>query len=92
VVGADKLPSQRSVAGILLTGGRGPVPQLLQIAKKNNIPLMLVKQDCFAALERMEQVTPALTSEDEFKVSHFSELMDYDGALDRLLKSLGLIP
>jgi hypothetical protein len=78
----------RPVVGIVLTGGRSPAPQLLQAAKRSRIPLLLVKQDTFPALERLEQTTSHLSPRDEAKVRHILELMDYEGALDKLLEPL----
>ena len=85
-----ELPAQRAIAGILLTGGRTPAPQLVQVAKNAKTPLMLVKDDTFAVLERLEKTTSSLASKDEFKVKRVTGLMDRDGALDRLLHALGL--
>ncbi len=83
--------SPRSIAGIILTGGRNPAPQVLQAAKNAMIPIILVKDDTFAAMERLEKSTPALSPRDEAKVRRFTEMMDRDDALDRLLQSIGLI-
>ncbi|MGE5838885.1 MAG: AAA family ATPase [Deltaproteobacteria bacterium] len=80
----------RPVAGIVLTGGRSPAPQLLRAAQQANVPLLLVKHDTFPALERLEQSTSHLSPGDEVKVRHILELMDHEGALDRLLESLKL--
>ena len=88
---AEESAVHRSIAGILLTGGRSPAPQLLQAAKKGKTPLMLVKDDTFAVLERLEKSPSNLAPKDEFKMRHFTELMDRDGALDRLLRSLGVV-
>jgi BioD-like phosphotransacetylase family protein len=78
----------RSVVGIVLTGGRNPAPQLVDAAKRANVPLLLVKQDTFPALERLEQSTSHLSPGDEVKVRHTLELLDYEGALDRLLDTI----
>jgi len=75
-------------AGIVLTGGRSPAPPLLQAAKRANLPLLLVKQDTFPALERLEQSTSHLSPGDVVKVRHILELMAHEGALERLLESL----
>jgi BioD-like phosphotransacetylase family protein len=75
----------RPVVGIVLTGGRNPAPQLLHAAQRANVPLLLVKQDTFPALERLEQSTSHLSPGDDIKVRHIQELMDHEGALDRLL-------
>jgi uncharacterized protein len=80
----------RPVAGILLTGGRQPAPQLLHASEKAGIPLLLVQDDTFAALERLEQSPSLLSSRDELKVRRFTELMGQDHALHRLLERLRL--
>jgi BioD-like phosphotransacetylase family protein len=83
--------TKRPIAGILLTGGIKPAPQVLQAAKDAEIPLVLLKEDTFKTLERLEQSPSRLSPKDESKVRHFIELMDRDGAMDKLLHSLELI-
>ena len=89
-MGAGESQGLRPIAGILLTGGRNPAPQLLAVAKKANVPLILVKGDTFPVLERLEQSTSTLSIQDEAKVLRLTELMDRDGALDTLLQTLGV--
>ena len=55
------------------------------------IPIILVKDDTFVAMERLEKSASALSPWDEDKVRHFTEMMDRDDALDRLLQSIGLM-
>lgn len=88
--GAEGPTQSRPVAGILLTGGRQPAPQLLQAADTANIPLLLVQDDTFAALERLEQSPSILSSRDEVKVRRFTELMEQGSGLHRLLERLRL--
>lgn len=83
--------AHRPVAGIILTGGRNPALQLLQTAKNTGIPLMLVKDDTFSVLERLDRSTPPLSPKDEIKVRYFTKLMDNNGALDDLIKSTTII-
>lgn len=90
-LGANGPPAPRPIAGIVLTGGRTPAPQLSKAAQHAGVPLMVVKEDTFAALERLEQRTSWLSPNDDAKVRHLMDLMDRDGALDRLLESLGLV-
>ena len=90
--GMEAPPSHRPIAGILLTGGRTPAPQVLQAAKRAKISLMLTKKDTFAALECLEESYPPLSFRDEGKARRMTDLMDRDGALDRLIQSLGFIP
>jgi BioD-like phosphotransacetylase family protein len=82
--------AQRPLAGILLTGGRQPPSQLVQAAEKARVPLLLIKEDTFAAFEKLEQSTSHLSPEDEVKVRHVTELMERHGGFDRLMESLGL--
>jgi len=49
----DEHLARRSVAAILLTGGRNPPPQVLQAAKEANVPFILVQEDTFSALGRL---------------------------------------
>lgn len=84
--------AHRPIAGIFLTGGKRPAPQVLEAAKGADIPLFLVREDTFKALERLEESTPGLSAGDETKVRRFTDLMDRNGALDGLIRSLGLIP
>ena len=79
----------RSIAGLLLTGGRNPAPQVLAVAQRANIPVLLVGVDTFAASERLEKAGAALSIKDEDKLRRFTELMNRDGALDSLIESLG---
>jgi uncharacterized protein len=81
---------QRKVAGILITGGRHPAPQMVEAARKGRIPLILVREDTFAVLERLEQSPSVLSSRDEMKVRRFSEMLDRENALDALIDRLRL--
>jgi len=88
----DSTQGRRSIAGILLTGGRTPPRQLLEASKKAGLPLVRVKQDTFPALERLEQSPPPLSPHDDAKVRRMTQLMDHDDALDRLIQGAGLFP
>jgi len=79
---------RRSITGILLTGGRNPPPQLLQAAKEANVALILVKEDSFAALERLKKRPPGLSPRDDAKARRFTALLDRGGAFDKLIQSV----
>lgn len=83
-------PLKRKVSGILITAGRHPAPQMIEAAKKAGIPLILVKEDTFTVLERLEQCPSILSSRDEVKIRRFSEMLDREGALDALTSRLRL--
>jgi BioD-like phosphotransacetylase family protein len=86
----EETAASRSIAAIVLTGGRKPAPKVLEVAKKARIPVMLVGVDTFAARERLEKAGAALSTKHKDKVRRFTELMNRDGSLDRLIESLGV--
>jgi BioD-like phosphotransacetylase family protein len=88
---AETEAAPRGITGVVLTGGRTPAPQVVQAAEKAHITLILVKEDTFSALERLEKHPPRLSPQDADKIRCFTEYLDRDGALDTLLQSLGLL-
>ena len=76
------------VEAVVLTGGRKPAFQVVEIAKKAGVPLILVNEDTFSALEHLEQSPFTLSPDDHVKVENFTDLLDHEGVLDRLLDSL----
>ena len=90
-VEAEDDASDRAISGIILTGGRKPAAPVLEAAKRANMPLILTRADTFEALDRLEQKIPALSPKDEAKVTHFTRLMDQDGAFDKLLQAIGVM-
>lgn len=90
--GVEEPAPPRPVAGILLTAGRRPVPRLLEAAEKAGIALIMVKEDTFAVLDRLEKTAPHLSAKDDAKVRHFEGLLDRHGSLEKLIKSLAPAP
>ncbi|MBN2061822.1 MAG: AAA family ATPase [Deltaproteobacteria bacterium] len=77
----------RKIAGILLTGGVKPAHQLLSASQKEGIPLILIQEDTFKALEVLEKGVSSICPEDDLKVRYFSEMIDKEGAFEKLLQS-----
>jgi BioD-like phosphotransacetylase family protein len=80
----------RPVAGIILTRGSRPNQTIIEAAKKANMPLILVSEDTFTMMDRLEKAPPLLSPDDTEKARHFTRMLDRDGALDRLLTSCGV--
>ena len=79
--------SSEIIAGILLTGGVRPPPQLIIAAAAEKIPLFLVKEHTFSAMERLERSPHRLSSKNKSKVDYFCELLDREeSSLDRLIQ------
>ena len=81
----------RPVAGIVITGGIKPPQRIFDLAKEKTIPLILVKNDTFSALDLIEKSSSSLSAKDESKLNHFTELLDQTGTFERLLESLTVI-
>jgi BioD-like phosphotransacetylase family protein len=81
----------RAITGILLTGGRMPPPQVVKAGEKAHVTLILVEEDTFSAIERLEKHPPRLSPRDEIKIRYFTEFLDRDGALNALLQSLAFL-
>jgi BioD-like phosphotransacetylase family protein len=77
----------RPVAGIILTGGTRPAQTLIEAARKAQMPLILVSEDTFTMMDRLEKVPTPLSPDDMMKARHFTEMLERDGALDRLLEA-----
>lgn len=76
------------VAGIIMTNNREPGEQLLEAAKKENVPMAIIKEDSLEALEKLEGAMPSLSHEDENKAAYFTGILDGDGFLERLVDSV----
>jgi hypothetical protein len=78
----------RSVAGILLTGGRRPADPILKAAERNDVPLILVEGDTFSTMERLEASPPRISARDEAKARILTDLMDQGGQLEAFVQTL----
>lgn len=80
------------IAGILLTGGRNPALPLLKAAEKAKVPILMVGEDTFSVLERLQRADPRISPGDKTKMRRITHIMDADNVLDRLLESLDMFP
>jgi hypothetical protein len=83
--------TSRKIAGILLTGNREPPRQVLEAARRSKVPLILVKEDSFVSLERLEGNVSAISPGDKKKIFHFMNMIDGDDFLNRLIQSMGIV-
>jgi len=78
LLGLGQADKERTVGGIILTGGKNPSEVVLRVARERSIPLILTRTDTFQTMERLEKAKPSLTLRDEFKVRKFLELIDQE--------------
>lgn len=76
--------------GVLLTAGRRPPPILYEVARKADLPLVLVTEDTFTILDRLERTPPRLSPREAIKVQRMAQWLRKEGKLDELWRSLGL--
>lgn len=88
--GVEEVSGTRTVVGILLTSQRMPPPLIMESARRAGIALALVKEDTFTTLERLQRSAPSLSPADNGKLRRFTELLDHEEALERVIASLGL--
>ena len=79
---------EKTVGGIILTGGKIPGDLVLRIAQERSIPLILTRADTFQTMERLEKAKPSLRARDEFKVLRFLALMDQAAGSDEWVEAL----
>jgi uncharacterized protein len=79
---------REKVAGILLTGNHRPADRVIELAGKNDIPLILVREDAFAIKENLDRCVPTLTPADNDKIIHFTDMLDRQNFLEELINSL----
>ena len=91
-VDEDDPAGRRTVAGILLTGGRIPPSRVLDGAKEAGVPVMRVNEDTFSALDRLKRTVPHLSIKDTSKAVYFTGLLDRDGLLDRIVDAVHTVP
>ncbi len=80
-------PPASKVSGIVLTGGRLCADAVMQVGREQEIPLLSVPMDTFAAIERLEQARVSLTDRDEFRALRFKDWLDKSVGVDRLIES-----
>lgn len=76
--------------GVLLTSGRRPPPVLFEVARRIDLPLVLVAQDTFSTLDRLERYLPSLTPMEAVKARRMVEFLGLGGKLKELWSSLGI--
>ncbi len=88
LVGFGHGEKQKTVAGIILTGGKAPSELVLRIAREGSIPLILTRNDTFQAMEKLEKTKPALEWKDQFKVQRFLELIGREPGAEEWVEAL----
>lgn len=84
------MPGSRNecVAGMILTGGIPPQPNIMALIERTHIPAILVKQDTFTVATRIGKLIVKIRPGDFDKIREAEELVDEYVDVDRLLEML----
>ena len=89
-LGANQLGNTSSpmLSGLLLTGGFRPDGVCMRMIKDSNLPVILVKDDTYAAASRFRQKIFKIEPSDEEKIASAVEIVAKYVDVDAILKSL----
>jgi len=76
------------ISAIIFTGGIHPHQKIMDLLKKTNIPLILVKEHSFKVATRINNMIFKLRSEDETKVKKVETLIERYVDIDRIIELL----
>jgi hypothetical protein len=85
ILGKGKDPT---VSAIIFTCGIRPHRKIMELLKRTNIPLILVKDDSFSIASKINNLIFKLRSEDEGKIAKIESLTEKFVDIDRLEKLL----
>ncbi|MBI5967305.1 MAG: phosphotransacetylase family protein [Deltaproteobacteria bacterium] len=80
--------TEKTVGGIILTGGKSPGELVLKVAHEHSLPLILTRADTFQTMEWLEKAKPSLGRKDEFKVHQFLKLIDQEMSANQWVEAL----
>lgn len=83
--GSDDNPC---IAGMILTGGTPPQPNVMNLIPKTNIPVILVQEDTFSVASKIAKLIVKIRPGDGDKIGAAEELVDQYVNVDRILEKL----
>jgi phosphate acetyltransferase len=91
---ADGATSYPGVAGIILTGGFKPVPQvqrLLEGLKRSPVPILCVRTDTFATATMVNSIRAEITSDNKRKIAGALGVFESNIDVDRLERRMAIM-
>lgn len=85
ILGASKSPC---VAGMILTGGTAPQPNIMELVEKTYIPVILVQEDTYTVASRIAKLIVKIRPGDFDKIKAAEELVDEYVDVDRIIEKL----
>lgn len=81
-------PNSLCVAGMILTGGTPPQPNIMELLEKTDIPVILVKEDTFSVSSKVAKLIVKIRPSDFGKISLAEEIVEEFVNVDRILEKL----
>ena len=91
---ADAATSYPGVAGIILTGGFKPVPQVLRLLeglKRSPVPILCVKADTFATATMVNSLPAVITPDNQRKIAGALGVFESNIDLNRLERRIAIM-
>lgn len=76
------------VAGMILTGGTAPQPNILNLVAKTNIPVILVREDTYSVASKIAKFIVKIRPGDSEKIAAAEALVDEFVDVDRIIEKL----
>jgi dethiobiotin synthase len=77
-----------SISGIVATYGKKPPPKVIEVIKKYDIPLLVVKEDSFHTASLISNMIFKLRAEDKAKIEETQQLIEKYVDVDKVYKML----
>ncbi|MCL5104877.1 MAG: AAA family ATPase [Armatimonadetes bacterium] len=81
-------PDHTCVAGMILTGGTPPPPNIMELISKTDMPVILVQEDTYTVASRIAKLIVKIRPGDTDKIRSVEEMVDQCVNVDRLLEKL----
>ena len=76
------------VAGMILTGGTAPQPNIINLVAKTNIPVILVREDTYSVASKIARLIVKIRPGDSEKIAAAEALVDEFVDVDRIIEKL----
>ena len=94
VIEADRSVNYPRMAGLVLTSGIRPDPEVFQLVEglRESLPILCVNEDTYTVASRLEHIHAGIKAEDTDKIQRALSLFERDADLDGILRQFRNIP
>ena len=94
VIEADRSVNYPRMAGLVLTSGIRPDPEVFQLVEglRESLPILCVDEDTYTVASRLEHIHAGIKAEDTDKIQRALSLFERDADLDGTLRQFRNIP